>query len=164
MSEIAVKLTESGKFSQSARILRNSDPMAVMQFIEKTIAKTNLGIQKRIKGFKGLKLTDDEIKRLADIDVGDEDAIAQAVSDIGKRLAKEIPSTWFEKFDELRRIAMLGNFKTQARNVVGNVPIMAERKLSNKVSALIQKTLPKEQRTQGTFHHERKPKVSQRTL
>lgn len=151
LSEIAVKQTESGQFSQAAAILRNSDPMAVMQFIEKTVKKTNEELKKRIKGFDGLKLTDDEIKRLADIDVGDEEAIKQAVEDIGKRLAKEIPSSWFEKFDELRRIAMLGNFKTQARNLVGNVPLALERKLSNKTSALLQKALPKDQRTQAFF-------------
>lgn len=151
LSEISVKLTESGQFSQAARILRNSDPMAVLQFIQKTIDKTNEGLKRRFKNFEGLKLTDEEVQRLASIDTGDEETIKQAVEDIGKRLAKEIPSSMFEKFDELRRIAMLGNFKTQARNVVGNVPLALERKLSNKVSAVGQKFLPKEQRTQALF-------------
>lgn len=151
LSDISVKLTESGQLSQAANILKNSDPMAVLQFIEKTLKKTNDELAKRIKGFEGLKLTDEEIQRIANIDVGDVEAIKQAVSDVGKRLAKEIPSTLFEKFDELRRIAMLGNFKTQVRNVVGNIPLALERKLSNKTSAIIQKALPKEQRTQALF-------------
>ena len=151
LSEISAKLTESGQFSQAANILRNSDPMAVLQFIQKTIDKTNTGLKKRFKNFEGLKLTDEEIQKLGNIDMGDTDAISQAVEEIGTRLAKEVPSGWFDKFDELRRIAMLGNFKTQGRNVAGNLPLMLERKLSNKTSALLQMKLSKENRTQALF-------------
>ena len=63
IAEMSVKLTEAGQFSQSAAILRNSDPMAVLQFIEKTLKKTNDELSRRIKNFDGLKLTDAEVKK-----------------------------------------------------------------------------------------------------
>ena len=62
-----------------------------------------------------------------------------AVTDeITKNIAQQIPATFMDKFTALRYLNMLGNFKTQIRNVTGNALNLGLTKGKNQVANLIE--------------------------
>lgn len=60
------------------------------------------------------------------------------VSEIQQDIAKRMGSTLFDKFNALRYVNMLGNFKTQVRNVTGNVTMAITQKVKNEIAAGIE--------------------------
>ncbi len=57
------------------------------------------------------------------------------LSKIQQNIADQIPSTFGEKWNAIRYVNMLGNFKTQIRNVGGNTLMMATQMTKNRVKA-----------------------------
>ena len=67
-------------------------------------------------------------------------------------MANHLPArTWFEKLDNIRYLAMLGNTRTHARNLIGNVLMSAVSKGKDEVSAALQLMLPQNQRTRALY-------------
>lgn len=60
------------------------------------------------------------------------------ISKMQQNIADQIPSTWMDKFTALRYTNMLGNFKTQIRNVGGNVLMTLTRTVKDKLAAVIE--------------------------
>lgn len=60
------------------------------------------------------------------------------VSEIQQDIAKRMGSTLLDKFNALRYVNMLGNFKTQIRNVTGNVTMAITQKVKNEIAAGIE--------------------------
>lgn len=60
------------------------------------------------------------------------------ISDIQKYVADRIPSTLYDKWTALRYLNMLGNFKTQVRNVVSNTGSALLYTAKNRVKALVE--------------------------
>lgn len=60
------------------------------------------------------------------------------VSEIQQDIAKRMGSTLLDKFNALRYVNMLGNFKTQIRNVTGNVTMAIMQKVKNEIAAGIE--------------------------
>lgn len=137
------KLRESGQFTQAAAItMMKSDPDTALRYAVREIDSLNTAGRKKYGGrWKDFALTDDEIKAFQSIQRGDTDAIKKAYEQIGSRLAKEYPSTKWEKVVELSRIGMLLNWRTQIRNVVSNAILQPVRSLSDRVSALGQNAI-----------------------
>lgn len=63
-----------------------------------------------------------------------------ALSKIQQNIADQIPSTFGEKWNAIRYVNMLGNFKTQIRNVGGNALMMATQMTKNRVKAAAEVT------------------------
>ena len=63
-----------------------------------------------------------------------------ALSKIQQNIADQIPSTFGEKWNAIRYVNMLGNFKTQIRNVGGNTLMMATQMTKNRVKAAVEVT------------------------
>lgn len=63
--------------------------------------------------------------------------------------AAKMPATFKAKWDAWRYMAMLGNAKTQVRNLVGNLAFMPYKTVKDKMAAIFEKALPKEQRTKA---------------
>lgn len=137
------KLRESGQFTQAAAItMMKSDPDTALRYAVREIDSLNMAGRKKYgKKWKDFALTDDEIKAFQGIQKGDTDAIKKAYEQIGSRLAKEYPSTKWEKVVELSRVGMLLNPRTQVRNVVSNAMLQPVRSLSDRVSALGQNAI-----------------------
>lgn len=67
-------------------------------------------------------------------------------------MAQHLPAkSWFERFDNLRYLAMLGNTRTHVRNLLGNVAMSAVTKAKDEVAAAYQLALPKSQRTKSLY-------------
>lgn len=60
------------------------------------------------------------------------------ISDIQKYVADQIPSTLYDKWTALRYLNMLGNFKTQVRNVASNTGAALLYTAKNRVKALVE--------------------------
>ena len=71
------------------------------------------------------------------------------LDEINQYIADQIPSTFLEKFNALRYINMLGNLKTQIRNVGGNAIMRAVRAGRVKVQAALESAAEKSARRKG---------------
>ncbi len=145
LRDMSAALTSSGQFSQAAAIaLMKEDPMTALSYLQKQIDKMNAeGARKFGKKWKDFTLTDEEIKAFGNVPKGDEEALKNLYESVGKRVAKEYPTTMKEKMVELSHIAMLLNPRTQVRNVLSNIAMMPATFTSDKVSALGQKVYSK---------------------
>lgn len=67
-------------------------------------------------------------------------------------MASHLPAkSWFDRFDNIRYLAMLGNTRTHVRNVMGNVAMGAVTKAKDEVAATYQLLLPKDKRTKALY-------------
>lgn len=57
--------------------------------------------------------------------------------------------SWFERLNNIRYLAMLGNPRTHVRNITGNILMRGLTGMSESISAAIQKALPQDQRTRA---------------
>ena len=81
-----------------------------------------------------------------------EESRAAAEDAIYKNAASQIPATLKEKYDAWRYMAMLGNARTQVRNVLGNVAFKGFVDAKQAVGAAIERAfLPQEQRTKSVL-------------
>lgn len=71
------------------------------------------------------------------------------VEQIQKYVADQTGATPLEKWNAIRYTNMLGNFKTQTRNVLGNVANRLMYSVKDEVAALIELALPADQRTKS---------------
>lgn len=70
--------------------------------------------------------------------------------DAYKRLTKYMPAKTFgDKMESIRYLSMLGNTRTHARNVLGNVSMGVVTRAKDNVSGVMQLALPKDQRTKA---------------
>lgn len=65
-------------------------------------------------------------------------ALREAEAAIKKNIAEQVPVTMRSRIDALRNLNMLGNFKTYARNYIGNTTMLGQRYLRDKISGLYQ--------------------------
>lgn len=83
-------------------------------------------------------------------DMPDSKARYEKEMDAYKRLAKYLPSKAFgDKMESIRYLSMLGNTRTHARNVLGNVSMGVVTRAKDNVSGVMQLALPKDQRTKA---------------
>lgn len=73
------------------------------------------------------------------------------VLEMQEAVAGQVKPTLLEKWNALRYTNMLGNFKTQVRNIFGNVANRALYSLKNEVATLMELALPAEQRTKSAY-------------
>lgn len=137
IDEMAEKLTKSGQFSQAAVMtMIKNDPMTALSYIQKEIKKINEEGGKKFPGWVNVALTDNEIDAFKTIDKGDAQSIQNTYNQIGKRIAKEYPSTLWEKITELRKTGMLLNSRTHIKNTASNAILLPIRSASDRVSAI----------------------------
>lgn len=108
----------------------------------KAIAKQRLGREYDAKAIKdvvddyGVKLDQKLVDAyLAAKTDAERDA---AISEIQNDIAAQIPSTFEDKLVALRYTAMLGNFKTQGRNVLGNTSSLVTKIVKDRLAATIE--------------------------
>ena len=73
---------------------------------------------------------------------GDEAAAKEAMTNITKDIASQVPATWQEQLQAWRYLAMLGNFRTQVRNIIGNLGFVPFRVVKNALATVGEQFLP----------------------
>lgn len=145
LADIATELTYYGQASQAARILRDSDPMTQATAIERLVSRLNDDLtrgQKTKNINRGLSETGEIVlnQNLLNEYVKETDPAVkdQILSEMQQDIADQIPATFVEKFTAMRYLNMLGNLKTQGRNIIGNTAMLGVTKSKNLVKASIE--------------------------
>ena len=138
LSDISVELTEAGQLGQAAAILRGTDAATKVQTIEGLVKRMN---EKFGSPKQQITVNDALIQKYTEARTDSErDA---ALDDIYQNIADQVPSTLVDKFNALRYLNMLGNLKTQVRNVGGNTVMMGVRFARGKVQAMMEAAVSK---------------------
>ena len=138
LSDISVELTEAGRLGQAAAILRGTDAATKVQTIEGLVKRMN---EKFGSPKQQITVNDALIQKYTEARTDSErDA---ALDDIYQNIADQVPSTLVDKFNALRYLNMLGNLKTQVRNVGGNTVMMGVSFARGKVQAMMEAAVSK---------------------
>ena len=128
--------TNAGQAVQAASILRKLSPEAQLYGIQKTVSSMNDNLQKAQRDFPGAEIDTALIdKFLAQTDQAGRDAVME---EIYQNVADQVPSTWRDKWNAWRYLAMLGNPRTHIRNIVGNVGFQPVRIVKDKIATAME--------------------------
>lgn len=175
--KIAVDLctlaTRTGQSTQAFRLIKQMSADGQLYMIEQS-AKNLENERRRKEGdkFKGIEVSSElaqkyieaadklaklqnQMKEADNTGVTDEDiknakeAVEVAYREITEDIASQVKATKMEKWDAWRYLCMLGNIKTHFRNIIGNAIFIPARQAKNGIGTILEKTLPKEQRTKA---------------
>lgn len=118
----------------SAKTLAVATPKGRVGVALRAVDDLNKRYGDRIDGV--LKLTDDELEKLATTEPGKE--LDELYESITSRLWGHIPATFVEKFNEVRHMFMLANIRTHARNIVGNITLRGVRRIADDIEIQLQ--------------------------
>ena len=142
----------TGQSLQAARILKTLSPEGRLYGIQKTVDQLNDNNRTKAEKKKGFDpaawAEQNEIK----LDPALVDAYRNAKTDterdfllgqIQQNIADQMPASLSEKLNNWRYLAMLGNFRTQIRNVLGNFFFQIPREVKETVAGGIEGALEK---------------------
>lgn len=138
LSDISVELTEAGQLGQAAAIMRSTDPATKTMTIDKLVQN----LQKQLSN-QGVDLQVDSELLGAYANAETDAARDAALNAIEQNIADQIPSTLLDKWTALRYVNMLGNLKTQVRNLTGNVGMNLINRANNTVAAWMESVASK---------------------
>ena len=125
LSDYQILGTNTAQGLQAMRIIKDLTPDGQLYIMQQDVAKLNDSRSEsaKRKNPDGYKIDPE----LADAFINAKDAAARdaAVTAIQQDIASQIPASFAEKWRALRYLNMLGNVKTQARNLLGNTAMMA---------------------------------------
>lgn len=130
LSDISVELTQAGQLGQAAAIMRNTDPATKTMTIDKLVQN----LQKQLSN-QGVDLQVDSELLGAYANAETDAARDAALNAIEQNIADQIPSTLLDKWTALRYVNMLGNLKTQVRNLTRNVGMKLINMANNTVAS-----------------------------
>lgn len=124
LSDYQMLGTNTAQGLQAMRIIKDLTPEGQLYIMQQDVAKLNDNRSEsaKRKNPEGYKID----PALADAYLNAKDAAARdaAVTAIQQDIASQIPASFAEKWRALRYLNMLGNVKTQARNLLGNTAMM----------------------------------------
>lgn len=125
--------TNTAQSLQAMRILNKLSPECRLYLAAKSIENIEEDLNERYKDNKAdihvdKILYDEYAKALRQ---GNEDGIKTAWANIEQSVAQQINATWYEKLNNFRYLAMLGNPRTHIRNIVGNAFFAPVREVKN---------------------------------
>lgn len=132
LSDYATAVRNSARGLQAARIMKTLTSSNRLYMIEQNIRN----LAERLGITDGLHLD----KELAQqyLDAQDDAARDKIIEDIQQDVADQIPSTLLDKWTAWRYVNMLGNFKTQGRNIVGNVGMQAVQRAKDGIATALE--------------------------
>lgn len=128
--------TNTAQSLQAMRILNKLSPECKLYLAAKSVETIEEDLNEKYKDNKAdihvdKALYDEYGKALRS---GDEDGIKTAWAKIEQSVAQQIDATWYEKFNNFRYLAMLGNPRTHVRNIVGNAFFVPVRAVKNTIA------------------------------
>lgn len=149
-------LHNAGQALQAARILKILTPEGRLYGIQKSVQRMSEEMSKYLKK-RGVEKVEIPEALFEEYRNAQDDAARDAVvKKMQQSVADQLPGTWLERWTALRYVNMLGNFKTQVRNLLGNTTMRATYALKNQVANLVEAvankaTGGKVQRTKSAF-------------
>ena len=127
--------TTAGQAVQVASILRKLDPSAQLYAAQRVVNDLEKAIQDK---YKDIEITIDQ-SLIDEFNSQTTQEGRDAVMDrIYQNVADQVPSTWRDKWNAWRYLAMLANPRTHVRNFVGNIGFQPLRFAKDRVASVIE--------------------------
>ena len=127
--------TSAGQAVQAASILRKLSPNDQLYGVTRSVSELERAIQKRYKDHE-ITIDPSLLEEFANqTDQAGRDAV---MGRIYQNVADQIPSSWKDKWDAWRYLAMLFNPRTHIRNIAGNIFFQPLRMVKNSVAATVE--------------------------
>lgn len=140
--EIAAMGTKAGQTVQALRLLKKMDGVSQLQYVERVVDNLQKDLDKRFKNKAPQIEIDEELKKKL-AGAKNRDKIDAVTDEILTNIADQMPSTWLDKWNAWRYLAMLGNPRTHIRNIVGNAIFVPAVKIKNSVAYVIESAADK---------------------
>lgn len=127
--------TSAGQAVQAASILRKLAPSDQLYAAQRTVSELEKTIR---KNYKDLEITIDPSLIEEFGNQTTQEGRDQVLQKIYQNVADQIPSTWKDKWNAWRYLAMLGNPRTHIRNIAGNVFFQPLRIVKDRTAAAIE--------------------------
>ena len=122
--------TNTAQGLQAFRIIRTLKPVDKIEFVKMSVEKMATEVREK----HGIDLEIDQTL-IDEFEQAETDADRDAVlEDIQQNVADQIPSTFLDKWTALRYMNMLGNLKTNVRNVAGNIGSAAVYRIKDTIA------------------------------
>lgn len=169
-SELMVDLTEmahmSGRNLQLFGLLRKMTPEGQLMTVQKTVQRSVENMIKNGQVKKGYEpsidpqLQEDYLKAAREVQKAesprDVDAAKRKLDAVENAIllseAAKMPVTFRAKWNAWRYMAMLGNLKTQIRNVFGNLGFVTYKSAKDAMGTAMERAIPKDQRTKSVLN------------
>lgn len=127
--------TTAGQAVQAASILRKLDPSSQLYAAQRVVNDLEKAIQDK---YKDIEITIDQ-SLIDEFNSQTTQEGRDAVMDrIYQNVADQVPSTWRDKWNAWRYLAMLANPRTHVRNFVGNIGFQPLRFVKDRVASVIE--------------------------
>lgn len=127
--------TTAGQAVQAASILRKLDPSSQLYAAQRVVNDLEKAIQDK---YKDIEITIDQ-SLIDEFNSQTTQEGRDAVMDrIYQNVADQVPSTWRDKWNAWRYLAMLANPRTHVRNFVGNIGFQPLRFAKDRVASVIE--------------------------
>lgn len=123
----------AGQAAQAVRILKQSEPAHRLYMIQRSV-QSMVDAMNLPEG--SVKLDETLLKNY--LDAPTEEQRDAVISEIQQNVADQLPSSLLDQWNALRYVNMLGNFRTQVRNVAGNVGMQAVRAVKDKIALALE--------------------------
>ena len=136
-TDIAHQATKAGQVVQSMRVLKKTTPEGRLYYAQKSVD----AIQEEINEKYGDKAPEIEVpKSLLEAiqNATTDEEIREATININKHIAEQLPFSWSNFITGWRYLSMLGNTRTQVRNIVSNTVGMMAQEYTNFVQTGIE--------------------------
>lgn len=137
--------TNTAQGLQAFRILKTLEPSDKLYMIRKSVEQMT-----KEMGLKN-EITIDETLASEFRNARTDEEADQILSKIIKDVARQIPSTFKDKWTALRYLNMLGNLRTQVRNIAGNVGAGAAYLVKDEIGAVLERVFLKQENRTKSF-------------
>lgn len=141
--KLAVKINKAavnaGQVVQSVRILKKSSPEGRLYFAQKSLEAYQDEVNEKYGSNAPELVVDDSILKALK-DARTEEEIQKATADMHQAIADQLPFSWSNFITSWRYLAMLGNPRTQVRNVISNAVNSVASEYVNWIQAGIEKS------------------------
>lgn len=166
MVDLATMAHMSGRNLQLFSMMRRMAPEGQLMTVQKTVQRSVENLIKNGQVKKGYapsiepQLQENYLKAAREAQKaktpGDVEAARQKLKAAENAIllseAAKIPATFKAKWDAWRYMGMLGNLKTQIRNVVGNAAYIPYKAAKDAIGAAMELAIPKDQRTKAIMN------------
>lgn len=134
-ADVAAAATRAGQVVQAMRVLKKATPTGKLYYLNRMVDTMNKNIVDN--GGDPIQIDEGLARKLLEAEnIKDPKeqgkAVDETIDEIKQNIADQIPATAWDKWNAWRYLSMLGNIRTQVRNVVGNaafMPLVATKNL-----------------------------------
>ncbi len=134
-ADVAAAATRAGQVVQAMRVLKKATPTGKLYYLNRMVDTMNKNIVDN--GGDPIQIDEGLARKLLEAEnIKDpkeqRKAVDETIDEIEQNIADQIPATAWDKWNAWRYLSMLGNIRTQVRNVVGNaafMPLVATKNL-----------------------------------